>query len=486
MILMRCQKFCLDSRIVSHNSILTLVTAYVLDTQPFNTDYESKHLVMSLISLQIRKVSGELTVPGDKSISHRALIIGSVAVGETRIYGLLEGEDVLNTMGAVRALGAKVIKNEDGSLSVFGRGIGGLVKPETDLDMGNSGTAARLLAGLLATHPFKTVIRGDQSLSGRPMGRIIEPLEKMGATFNASKGGCLPLTIMGADRPLPIEYRLPVPSAQVKSAILLGGLNAPGKTTVMEPRPTRDHSERMLAYFGAELEVADIPGGGRSITLTGQPELKGREIVVPSDISSAAFPLVAALLVEGSEVIIRGVGINPERTGLLDTLIEMGAEIKIEGFSEATGEPVADLRVSHGPLRGVEVPAQRAPSMIDEYPILAIAAACAEGTTVMRGLAELRLKESDRLGAISKGLAECGVELEEGEDWIAIHGTGSAPKGGAGVAVKMDHRIAMSFLVLGMVTAEPVYIDDASSIDTSFPGFVEMMNGIGAAIGEKE
>ncbi len=459
--------------------------SYVLDTQPFKPQYEGKPLVISLISRRAGKVSGELTVPGDKSISHRALIIGLVAVGETRISGLLEGEDVLNTMGAVRALGAGVRKNADDSWSVFGRGVGGLVEPDRELDMGNSGTAARLLAGLVATHPFETVIKGDASLSGRPMGRIIEPLEKMGASFKTGEGGGLPLTVFGASRPLPIEYRLPVPSAQVKSAILLGGLNAPGKTTVIEPRPTRDHSERMLSQFGAELEIVDISGGGRSITLTGQPELEGCNIVVPADFSSAAFPMVAALLVEGAEITIRGVGMNPERKGLLDTLIEMGANIELEKFSEATGEPIADITVAHGPLRGVEVPAGRAPSMIDEYPILAIAAACAEGTTVMRGLAELRVKESDRLGAISRGLAECGVNLEEGEDWLAIHGTGRVPEGGAGIEARMDHRIAMSFLVLGMLTANPIHIDDASSIDTSFPGFVEIMNGMGAAIEEK-
>ncbi len=439
---------------------------------------------MALISRRAERLTGGGSVPGDKSISHRALIIGSVAVGETRITGLLEADDVLCTACAVCALGAGAERGADGVWHVFGRGVGGLAEPASVLDMGNSGTGARLLMGLLATHPFTSFFTGDASLSARPMDRVMAPLRRMGAAINARSGDRLPLMIRGAVSPLPIAYELPVASAQVKSAVLLAGLNTPGTTSVVEPQPTRDHSELMLRHFGAEVAVERLDGGGRAITLTGQPEIPGRDVVVPGDLSSAAFPLVAALLVPGSEVTLRRVGVNALRSGLLETLAEMGAEIAIADRRAEGGEPVADLTVKAGPLRGVEVPPERAPSMIDEYPVLAAAAACAEGVTRMTGLGELRVKESDRLGAMARGLEACGVDVEESPDALTVHGTGRAPKGGARIAVERDHRIAMAFLVLGMVTPEPVGIDDAGPIETSFPGFVRFMNGLGARIAD--
>ncbi len=439
---------------------------------------------MALISRGAERLTGGGSVPGDKSISHRALIVGSVAVGETRITGLLEADDVLRTACAVRALGAGAERGTDGVWHVFGRGVGGLAEPASVLDMGNSGTGARLLMGLLATHPFTSFFTGDASLSARPMDRVMAPLRRMGAAINARSGDRLPLMIRGAVSPLPIAYELPVASAQVKSAVLLAGLNTPGTTSVVEPQPTRDHSELMLRHFGAEVAVERLDGGGRAITLTGQPEIPGRDVVVPGDLSSAAFPLVAALLVPGSEVTLRRVGVNALRSGLLETLGEMGAEIAIADRRAEGGEPVADLTVKAGPLRGVEVPPERAPSMIDEYPVLAAAAACAEGVTRMTGLGELRVKESDRLSAMARGLEACGVHVEESPDALTVHGTGRAPKGGARIAVERDHRIAMAFLVLGMVTPEPVGIDDAGPIETSFPGFVGFMNGLGARIAD--
>ncbi len=437
-------------------------------------------MMSPLVSKRSNALTGEIAVPGDKSVSHRALMLGALAVGETRIDGLLEGADVLATAAAMRALGAEIERREDGTWRVFGRGVGGLAEPEAVLDMGNSGTGARLLMGLLAGHPFATTLSGDASLSKRPMGRVMTPLRDMGADFVARDGDRLPLTVVGANPPLPIVYRLPVASAQVKSAVLLAGLNAPGRTTVIEPQPTRDHTERMLRYLGTDIETADEQDG-RHITLTGQPELVGRDISVPGDISSAAFPLVAALLTPGSDVVLEGVGTNPLRTGLIDTLLEMGAVIDRRDERDA-GEPLCDLAVGFSPLRGTDVPASRAPSMIDEYPILAVAAACAEGTTRLQGLAELRVKESDRLAAIAKGLSAAGVEVEETEESLTIHGAGRPPRGGADIAVELDHRIAMAFLVLGGVTEEPVAIDDGDAIDTSFPGFAELMNGLGGHI----
>jgi 3-phosphoshikimate 1-carboxyvinyltransferase len=421
-------------------------------------------------------LGGTLAVPGDKSISHRALMFGALAVGETRINGLLEGEDVLRTAAAMRALGAEVVRDAPGAWRVAGRGIGGLTEPPDVLDMGNSGTAARLLAGILASHPLFAVMTGDGSLRRRPMRRVIDPLTACGARFTARAGGRLPLAIEGAAEALPLDYRLPVASAQVKSAVLLCGLNAPGLTRVEEPQPTRDHSENLLRHFGATVAV-EHAGTGRVITLHGQPELRAADVAVPGDPSSAAFPLVAALLVPGSHLRIAGVGLNPLRTGLFTTLREMGAAITVADERTVAGESVGDLLIAHGPLRGVDVPAERAPSMIDEFPILAIAAAAAAGVTRMRGLHELRVKESDRLAATAALLAANGVRVAiEGDDLI-VHGTGRPPQGGGRVATHMDHRLAMSALVLGLVAEQPVTVDDASFIDTSFPGFVALMNG---------
>lgn len=437
---------------------------------------------LPLVSRPARGLSGTVAVPGDKSVSHRALMFGALAAGETRISGLLEGEDVLATAAALRALGARVERTGEGAWRVQGRGIGGLAEPAEVLDMGNSGTAARLLLGILAVHPLTALMTGDASLRTRPMGRVIAPLERIGACFTGRAGGRLPLAITGSGAPLPIEYELPVASAQVKSAVLLAGLGAPGRTAAIEPQPTRDHSERMLRHFGAEVTVTDLPGGKRAVTVAGQPELVACDVAVPGDVSSAAFPLVAALIAPESRIEIAGVGVNPLRTGLIETLNEMGANIRIANARTQGGEPVADLSVASARLKGVDVPPERAPAMIDEYPVLAIAAACAEGTTRMRGLAELRVKESDRLAAIARGLAACGVKLEAGDDWLAVHGTGRAPAGGATVPVELDHRIAMAFLVLGLAAREPVAVDDGRPIDTSFPGFAALMNGLGASI----
>jgi 3-phosphoshikimate 1-carboxyvinyltransferase len=427
-------------------------------------------------------LSGAVRVPGDKSISHRAVMLGALAVGETRIEGLLEGEDVLRTAAAMRALGATVTRHDDGTYTVHGRGIGGLAEPAEVLDMGNSGTAARLLAGILAGHPLFAVMTGDASLRRRPMKRVIDPLSALGASFWSREGGRLPLAIRGAATPLPADYTVPVASAQVKSAVLLAGLCAPGISRVVEPTPTRDHTELMLRGFGATVVVNATKEGGREILLTGQPELVGRPVSVPADPSSAAFPAVAALIVPGSSVTLEGVGMNPLRAGLYETLAEMGADIEVLDRRDEAGETVADLTVSSSPLSGVDVPAARAASMIDEFPILAVAASCASGTTRMRGLAELRVKESDRLAAIATGLAACGARVSiEGDD-LLVHGTGVPPKGGATVETHMDHRIAMSFLVLGQVTDEPVRVDDGGFIDTSFPGFADLMRGLGASI----
>lgn len=424
----------------------------------------------------------DVRIPGDKSISHRALMIAGVAVGESRIEGLLEASDVLATADAMRTLGASVERDGAGIWRVQGRGVGGLVEPGAVLDMGNSGTAARLLMGLLASHPFTSFLAGDASLSARPMERVMAPLERMGAGFITRSGGRLPIAIVGAEAPVPISYEVPVASAQVKSAVLLAGLNAPGTTRVVEPRATRDHTESMLRYFGAEIDIETRAKGGRTITLTGEPEITGRGVDVPGDISSAAFPLVAALLVPDSHITLKGIGVNPLRTGLLDTLREMGADIAFDNRRDSAGEPVADLTVTASVLKGVDVPAERAPSMIDEYPVLAAAAALADGTTRMRGIAELRVKESDRLSALARGLQACGVDVEEGADSLSIHGCGEAPAGGAEIAVQFDHRIAMAFLVLGTAARQAVSIDDGAPIATSFPGFQDMMNGLGARV----
>ena len=426
-------------------------------------------------------LQGTVAVPGDKSISHRALMFGALAIGETRITGLLTGEDVLRTAAAMRALGAEVTQDPNGTWRVAGRGIGGLTEPEDVLDMGNSGTAARLLCGILATHPLFAVMTGDGSLRRRPMKRVTDPLSATGARFASREGGRLPLAIEGARDALPLDYRVPVPSAQVKSALLLAGLNAPGITRVEEPEATRDHSENMLRHFGATVSV-EIAGAGRVIELQGQPELRAADVAVPGDPSSAAFPLVAALLVPGSRVTIPGVGLNPLRTGLFLTLNEMGATVAVQNQRVEGGEPVGDLVVSGSALRAVDVPGARAPSMIDEYPVLAVAAACATGTTRLFGLKELRVKESDRLSATAALLTANGARVEIVGDDMFIHGTGAPPPGGGLVETHMDHRIAMSALVLGLATREPVRVDDGAFIDTSFPGFVSLMNAAGAAI----
>ena len=422
---------------------------------------------------------GSAEIPGDKSISHRALILGALAVGETRIHGLLEGQDVLDTAAAMRAFGATVTRHGPGHWTVQGVGVGGFAEPDRVIDCGNSGTGVRLIMGAMATTPITATFTGDASLVKRPMGRVTGPLALFGARAHGRQGGRLPMTVIGAAEPVPVRYTLPVASAQVKSAVLLAGLNAPGQTVVIEPEATRDHTERMLTGFGAELTVEDTPEG-RVITLTGQPELRPQTVHVPRDPSSAAFPACAALMVPGSEVRIPGVSRNPTRDGLYVTLLEMGADLRFENPREEGGEPVADLMLRHsGRLRGVETPPHRAASMIDEFPILAALAATAEGTTVMRGVRELRVKESDRIAAMAAGLTACGVRVEADEDTLTVHGMGRVP-GGATVATHLDHRIAMSFLCLGLVAERPVTVDDASPIATSFPAFEGLMCALGA------
>lgn len=429
-------------------------------------------------------LGGRTDVPGDKSLSHRALMLGALSTGETEIVGLLEGEDVLATAAACQALGAETARMQDGRWRILGTGLGGLVSPTRPIDMGNAGTGCRLMMGICAGHPVTATFTGDASLSRRPMQRVMTPLQRMGARFTARDGEFLPITVEGAVEVLPIEYRLPVASAQVKSAVLLAGLMAPGETVVVEPAPTRDHTERMLRHFGAEIAVEDLGDGGRRVCLTGEPELHAAHVRVPGDISSAAFPLVAALIVPDSRVEIAGVGLNPLRAGLIETLTEMGAEIAIENRREEAGEPVGDLVAATSELAGITVPAGRAPSMIDEYPVLAMAAACAVGTTRMEGLAELRVKESDRLAAVARGLEAAGVTVRAGDDWLEIDGTGRPPKGGAMVAADLDHRIAMAFLVLGLAAEDGMAVDDGSPIATSFPGFADLIGGLGGEIAE--
>ena len=426
-----------------------------------------------------RPLSGRARVPGDKSISHRALILSAMTVGESTVAGLLEGEDVLNTAQAMRDLGARLIRGEDGIWRVHGVGVGGFAAPEKPLDFGNSGTGCRLVLGAVAGCPIRATFDGDASLRKRPMRRVLDPLERMGArVIDEAEGGRLPLTIEGARDAIPIEYESPVPSAQLKSAVLLAGLAAPGETIVVEAEASRDHTERMLKHFGAKIVSKPHGEHGRRIVLQGQPELEPANVVVPADPSSAAFPMVAALLVPGSELVLENVMTNPLRTGLFTTLREMGAKIEAIATRD-DGEEVADLRIVASKLKGVEVPPERAPAMIDEYPILAVAASFAEGTTRMRGLKELRVKESDRLEATAAMLRANGVSVEiEGDD-LVVHGKGVV-KGGGEVATHMDHRIAMSALVMGLVSDEPVRIDDGAFIATSFPGFVELMRSFGA------
>ncbi|HEY8950442.1 MAG TPA: 3-phosphoshikimate 1-carboxyvinyltransferase [Rhizomicrobium sp.] len=420
---------------------------------------------------------GKAQVPGDKSISHRSLILGAMAVGETRITGLLEAEDVLNTAKVMRQFGATVTREGNGLWRVWGMGVGGWSQPDADLDFGNSGTGSRLVMGAMATTPITAVFTGDASLRGRPMKRVLEPLEEFGATWEARNGGLMPVTLRGTDRPICIDYDVKVPSAQVKSALLLAALNAPGRTRITQASLTRDHTEKMLKAFGADISVETLKNG-EAIHVLGEVELKPCAVEVPRDPSSAAFPLVAALIVPGSEVSIPRVLLNARRIGLIDTLKEMGADIVVENQRESGGEKIGDLMVRYSPLTGVEVPPERAPAMIDEYPILAIAAAFAEGCTTMRGLEELRVKESDRLSAIVNGLRENGVTVEESEDGMMVEGGYVA--GGGRVNTHMDHRIAMSFLVMGLASEKPVSVDDASMIATSFPEFENLMRVLGA------
>ncbi|SLK08477.1 3-phosphoshikimate 1-carboxyvinyltransferase [Novosphingobium mathurense] len=429
-------------------------------------------------------LKGRIRVPGDKSISHRSIMLGALAVGETRVTGLLEGEDVLATAAAMRAMGASVERVGDsasgGEWVVNGVGVGALLQPREPLDMGNSGTSTRLLMGLIASHPITATFIGDASLSKRPMGRVITPLSQMGASFEASEGGRLPLILKGTSPAVPITYRLPVASAQVKSAVLLAGLNTPGKTTVIEPVPTRDHSERMLRGFGTQLDVEVEPDGTRIITVTGEAELRPQVIDVPGDPSSAAFFIVAALLVPGSEVLIENVGLNPTRAGLVSVLRQMGGDITEVNPREVGGEPVADLLVRHSVLKGIEVDPQVAPSMIDEFPVLFVAASLAEGTTTTSGLDELRVKESDRLAVMATALKAAGARIEEREDGLVIEGTGGEALAGtdAAIATHLDHRIAMSMAVAGLVSRSGVEVDDTRPIATSFPVFESMLAGL--------
>lgn len=443
----------------------------------------SNAVARPMIAYKSGPLTGEAHVPGDKSISHRSLILGALSVGTTTIKGLLEGDDVLDTAKAMRAFGAIVTQHAAGNWSVDGVGVGGFCEPDTVIDCGNSGTGVRLIMGAMATHPIRATFTGDASLNKRPMARISDPLALFGAQTYGRSGGRLPMTIIGAETPTPVCYEVPVPSAQVKSAVLLAGLNTPGKTVVIEQEATRDHTERMLRGFGAEISV-QITDAGREITLTGQPELQPQDITVPRDPSSAAFPVCAALITEGSDVLVPNIGLNPTRSGLFTTLREMGADLEYENERVEGGEPVADLRARFSPnMRGIEVPSERAASMIDEYPILSVVAANAQGDTVMRGVKELRVKESDRIDAMATGLRANGVTVEDGPDWWIVSGCGAqAVPGGAKCASHLDHRIAMSFLILGMASKNPVSIDDGSPIATSFPIFESLMAALGARL----
>lgn len=424
---------------------------------------------------------GSARIPGDKSISHRSLMFGGLAQGKTTIYGLLEGEDVINTANAMRAMGATIEKDADGIWHCEGTGLGNLKSPAGTIEMGNSGTSTRLLMGLIGGHDVTARMDGDASLTKRPMARVMTPLESMGIKFESSEGGRLPLTIFGTRKPKAIEYRLPVASAQVKSAIMLAGLTADGTTTVIEDKPTRDHTENMLRGFGVQVDVENLDNGAQAIHLRGGQPLQGTIVHVPSDPSSAAFPAVAAIINDGSEITLPAIGMNERRNGLYLTLKDMGADIEFYNERIEAGERVADLVIrGKGPLNGIDVPESRVPSMIDEFPILAMAAACANGVTRMSGLEELRVKESDRLLMVAEGLKACGVRLEMGEDWLTIYGDGVKPRGGATIETALDHRIAMSFLVLGTVTDEPIMIDDARPVNTSFPDFFTLMEALGA------
>ena len=425
-------------------------------------------------------LTGSITIAGDKSISHRSIILGALSIGETTVDGLLESQDILATISAMQAFGAEIEKKADKKWHINGLGVGGLDEPEKVLDLGNSGTGVRLILGVAAGNPITSFFSGDESLSRRPMARVLKPLEMMGASFTSRTGGLLPLSCTGPQTLQPIDYSLPVASAQVKSAILLAGLNTPGKTIVREPTPTRDHTERMLKQFGSEISIETDNESQNIITLKGESELTGQDIVVPGDPSSAAFPMVAGILAEDSRIKIKNVGINPLRFGLFEILNEMGAKTELIQKHDGVGEPIADIVVKTSKLKGVTVPASIAPRMIDEYPILAVAAACASGTTRMLGLQELRVKESDRLAAMANGLKACGVTVEETSDSLTVHGTGGQIEGGARIQTQLDHRIAMSFLTLGLKAKNPIIIDDGTTINTSFPGFVETMKSLGA------
>jgi len=428
-------------------------------------------------------LSGVVEVPGDKSISHRSLIFGAMALGKTEISGLLEGQDVLDTAKAMEAFGASVTNHGDGNWTVHGVGVGGFSEPDGVIDCGNSGTGVRLIMGAMATHDMTATFTGDASLNKRPMARVTDPIALFGAEAYGRKGGRLPMTIVGAKHPVPVRYTVPMPSAQVKSAVMLAGLNAPGETVIIEKEATRDHTERMLVGFGAEVDV-EITAEGRVITLRGYPELKPQTISVPRDPSSAAFPVCAALITEGSDILVPNIGLNPTRAGLYTTLREMGADLVFENERLEGGEPVADLRAKFSPnMKGIEVPPDRAASMIDEYPILSVVASFAEGDTIMRGVKELRVKESDRIDAMAKGLRTNGMDIDEGEDWWIIHGKGMGNVPGGGLAETfLDHRIAMSFLILGMGSEKPVRIDDGGPIVTSFPNFEPLMTTLGAKL----
>jgi 3-phosphoshikimate 1-carboxyvinyltransferase len=428
-------------------------------------------------------LTGVAKVPGDKSISHRSLILGALAVGETKISGLLEGEDVLDTARAMRAFGAEVTDHGEGNWSVFGVGVGGFAEPDQVIDCGNSGTGVRLIMGAMATCPITATFTGDASLNSRPMARVTDPLALFGAQTVGRTQGRLPMTIVGADNPVPVNYEVPVPSAQVKSAVLFAGLNTPGQTVVVEKEATRDHTERMLAGFGATITTKET-NTGRIITLTGQPELKPQTIAVPRDPSSAAFPVCAALIVPGSDVLVPGIGLNPTRAGLFTTLREMGADLSYENERTEGGEPVADLRARYSPnMKGISVPPHRAASMIDEYPVLSVVASHAKGVTMMAGVKELRVKESDRIDAMATGLRACGVTVEDGPDWWAVTGMGPGEMpGGATCVSHLDHRIAMSFMVAGMASQNPISLDDGTPIATSFPIFEPLMKDLGAQL----
>ncbi len=435
----------------------------------------------SLNSVSKAPLRGSVRVPGDKSISHRSLMLSALAVGKSEITGLLEGEDVLATASAMRAMGAKVERLGDGHWQVHGVGVGGLRTPDDMIDMGNSGTSTRLLLGLIASHPITVTMTGDGSLRGRPMGRVTNPLSEVGAEFMAREDKFLPLTVRGTSTPIPLDYTPPMASAQVKSAVLLAGLNTPGITTVREKVATRDHTERMLTAMGAEVHVEET-GGERVVTLTGQPELKPITLEVPGDISSSAFLLVAASIIPGSDIMVENVGMNPLRTGIVDALKAMGADIDLLDPRTLGGEPVADIRVRYAGLKGVtDLPVDPS-TMIDEFPVLFCAAAVAEGTSRFDGLEELRVKESDRLAVMAAGLKANGVELTEFDDGIEIKGVGGKVPGGGTVATHLDHRIAMAFSVLGQMAENPVMIDDAAPIQTSFPSFISLMTGLGAGL----